>query len=452
MNKNGDLSPELARRVRKKYSLTTAISWLSIHLVLSSGLLLLAWVGERPLHRGLLVETGVALGFLGLALMGLQALFGGRFRWVAPSFGMDNILQYHREIGLVATAFVLAHPIVLITADTSYLAFYDPRVNAMRAIALVFVTLAVPAITLTSLFRVRFGLSYEHWRLLHGLLGMAIVFIGIVHSLQVGHYMAPLWKKILLAGSMGVCLYLVVHSRLVRPWRGRGLPYRITRVAPERGQAWTLHLEPEEGRPMRFIPGQFLWITIGPSPFALQQHPFSITASARSRELTLTAKELGDHTSSWKNIPTGTPAFVEGPYGSFTPLAGHHLFLIMGGIGITPAMSILRTMRDDGDPRQAVLLYANQDADEITFKEELDELAGTLRLTVVHVLETRATGDPGITGRIDADLIAKHLPSDHSHWAFLICGPGPLMDVAETALRNLGVDWRNIYTERFEVV
>ncbi len=59
----------------------------------------------------------------------------------------------------------------------------------------------------------------------------------------------------------------------------------------------------------------------------------------------------------------GTKAFLEGPFGSFIPKPGSNIFLIMGGIGVTPAMSMLRTMRDDNDKRKAILIYGNKNWD-----------------------------------------------------------------------------------------
>src|SRR5690606_39032597 len=104
---------------------------------------------------------------------------------------------------------------------------------------------------------------------------------------------------------------------------------------------------------MRFVPGQFAWITVGETPFSLQQHPFSIASSTHDPRIRLTAKEFGDFTSRLKAVEPGTSAYLEGPFGSFTPDPSPDvgIFLIMGGIGITPAMSMLRTLRDEGSRR-----------------------------------------------------------------------------------------------------
>lgn len=435
-----------------RYTYRRGFLWIFIYILLALVPLGIALAGNVPEYRSFWIELGVALGFTGLGMFGLQFLYSGRFRWVAPTYGMDNILQYHKEVGIISVLFVLAHPITLILTKPEYLSYYDPGVNLLRAIALLFVTPAVILIIASSLWRISFGLDYEKWRLVHGFLALAIVFIGIVHSIQVGHYLDPLWKKISIAALLGSCMYLVIHTRIVRPWLNRKKPYKIIDVKAEDGASYSLTLEAKGHQRLNFISGQFAWITVGPTPFSLQQHPFSIASSAVDKTISFTAKETGDFTSSWKNITPGTEAYLEGPFGSFTPEKDSNLFLIMGGIGVTPGMSMLRTMRDRKDTRHAILLYANVAWDEATFHEELEALSREINLKVVHILEEPPDKWEGEKGLINQELLEKFLPDQPNNYMYFICGPGPMMDISEISLRNMGIDWRRIYSERFEIV
>ena len=436
------------------YTPGRAILWLGIFTALALIPLLVGRAGAVPEPRTFLVEFGVAFGFLGLALLSLQFLFSGRLAHVAPRFGGDNVLQLHREAGIVGVLLVLAHPVLLLAADSSFLAYLDPRANAPRAILLILATLALVAITVTSLWRTALNLQYEWWRLVHGGLALFIVFIGLVHAFQVSHYLQPLWKKGVLALLIGPCMYALVHTRLVRPGLATKRPYRTLSVQPERDSSFSLTLAPVGHEGIRFVPGQFAWLTIGGTPFTLQQHPFSFASSARRREVTFTAKAFGDFTSTWQKIEPGTRAFVEGPFGSFTPdpSPATGLFLVMGGIGITPAMSMLRTMRDDGERRPAVLIYGNKNWEDVTFREELEELSGVLDLKVVHVLEEPPEGWAGETGFVTAELLKRHLPARPHTYQYFVCGPKPLMDVAELSLRDFGIAWTRVYSERFTIV
>ncbi|MFW5707575.1 MAG: ferric reductase-like transmembrane domain-containing protein [Bacteroidota bacterium] len=435
-----------------KYTLQRACKWLIIYLLLALIPLLIALAGVMPHHRGFVMELGVALGFIGLGILGLQFLFSGRIRWVAPAYGMDNILQFHREMGIIAVLFILLHPALIIIYEPDFLRYFNPAENLPRSLALIFVTIALLLLLASSLWRLQFGLNYEKWRLLHGVLSLGVIFVGVVHSIQVAHYLNALWQQVLLALLFAGFGWLVIHTRIFRPWLMYRKPWEITAITPERDDCWTLHLKPVGHPGMKYQSGQFAWITIGNTPFSMQQHPFSIASASNEIPLQMTAKASGDFTSTWKDIQPGTRAFLEGPFGSFTPVKGKNLFLVMGGIGITPAMSILRNMEKEKDNRTAVLIYANPNWEGVTFREELEILSQKVNLKLVYVLEDPPENWTGEKGIITKDLLRRHLPSNPSAFAFYICGPEPMMDATELGLRGLGIDWRWVYSERFEII
>ena len=80
--------------------------------------------------RGIIINFSVALGFVGLPMMGLQVALLARFQRVAAPFGIDVLLQFHRQIAYVGLAFVLAHPLLLFVANPQFLALLKSRCNA----------------------------------------------------------------------------------------------------------------------------------------------------------------------------------------------------------------------------------------------------------------------------------------------------------------------------------
>jgi predicted ferric reductase len=435
-----------------KYTYSKGFLWIGIYFILALLPLFLAVWGEMPPYRDFWMELGVGLGFVGLGMLALQCLFTGRFIQVAPGYGMDNILQYHRDAGIIAFVFVLAHPVIILISNPEFLYYFDPTINAPRALGLIVATIALVLILTSSLWRKRLGLNYENWRILHGSLSFIIVIIGAGHAFQVAHYLDPVWKQAAIIILSGAFAYLVLHTRIVRPWLNRKKPYRIKEVRTEPCECYTLVLEPVGNHRINFISGQFIWITIGNTPFSLQQHPFSIASSARDKNISLTAKVLGDFTSGWKDIKPGTRAFIEGPFGSFTPKPDKNIFMIMGGIGMTPAMSMLRTMKDDGDRRQVILIYGNNTLEEILYREELEVLSRELNLRVIHLIAEPPEEWEGESGFVTQELLQKYMPENPADFAWFICGPKPIMDISEISLRNLGIDWRQIYSERFEII
>jgi predicted ferric reductase len=84
--------------------------------------LVFAAVGVPPANRSFWIEFSVALGFVGLAMMGLQFALVARFQAVAAPFGEDAVVQFHRLMSYFGTVFILAHPIILMAlVSSSYL-------------------------------------------------------------------------------------------------------------------------------------------------------------------------------------------------------------------------------------------------------------------------------------------------------------------------------------------
>lgn len=437
-----------------KYDLVQSIFWIAAFMILALLPVAVALIGPQPSAREFWVEFGVFLGFLGLAVLNLQCVISGRFQWFAAGFGFDNLLQFHKQMGIFTLLLVLAHPTILFVANPVFVEYLDPRVDLLRAIALCFVIIASILLVASSLWRLIFRLSYEQWRMAHGVLSFGILFLGLGHMLMVDHYAEPLWKEAAFVAMSGAALYLIIHSRFVRPLLRRRCPYRIVEVRPQRNDSWTLIIEPEGHPGVKFQAGQFLWVTIGDTPFSLQQHPFSIASSPLNEQIELTVKELGDFTQSVKDIALDSHVWLEGPYGCFyhDPSAVKGAVFIVGGVGITPIMSLLRDARDRADDSPYVLIDGNAAWDDVMFREEIGEMISRMRLKLVHVLTDPPAGWNGETGYIDQELLERHLPEEYQKYAYFICGPQPLLDLVEPMLRKLGIPAAQINTERFNMV
>ena len=441
-------------RTRFAYIYNSA-KWLLLFTVLVIAPLVLAVVGHEEESRGFWIEFGVGLGFAGLALMGLQFVQTGRSSKIGAPFGMDEILHFHGQSGYVAWLFIMGHFIILFFADPDYLRYLDPFVNLPRAVALSGVIVAVCCLIAFTHWREKIGLIYEWWRASHGLLALFVVFVGTVHIMQVSFYVTELWQQVVWVGFSLGAIGMLVYNRVIRPLQMKKKPYKVTSVKEEVEETWSIEVEPEGHEGLDFKAGQFVWITLGDTPFSMQQHPFTISSSPEVKDkIRFTMKELGDFTSEAKNIEIGSKAFVEGPYGNFTmdETSSIHNVFIVGGIGITPVMSILQTLKMRGDQRVSTVIYGTPSKDLTPFYDELKVLAAELELKVIHVFEEPDEEGEAETGLITPDLIRKHLPEDISNCEYFICGPQPMMDVAEDALREWKVPVHMVHAERFNIV
>jgi predicted ferric reductase len=424
-----------------------------LYLVLAGAPLAVAAIGHPHAGRGFLVELAVGLGFVGFAMLALQFALTAKFRGISRALGLDTLLHFHRQIGLLAFGFILAHLVILVASSPAYAAFLDPRVEPLRALALWFVLVALVAIIVTTLWRRQLGIPYEWWRLGHGVLALAIVFIGLVHILRVGWYVSGPWKQAVWVGTTLAAIGLLLYARVWKPLRLRNRPWKVAEVRPERGESWTLAFEPEGHAGMPFRAGQFIWVELGGSPFSMDQHPFSISSGEdRPDRLEVTVKELGDYSASIGETQPGTRAWLEGPYGSFI-LDGEAetAVFVSGGIGITPAISILRSIRGSGRRPRCLLLYGVPSLEDATFHEELAEMAAEPWLEYVPVVESPPEGWSGERGFVDADILDRHLPADGDGVRYFVCGPDPMMDVVEGHLRERRVPLGRIHSERFNI-
>lgn len=431
---------------------TRAVFWVAAYVGVVVSPLVFAVVGASQPDHGFWTNFSVALGFVGLAMMGLEFALVARFQAVAAPFGQDALLQFHRQIGYVGLAFIVTH--FAISARWSELTL----INALHAPLLVWfgmaALVAVVLLVATSVWRRRLRLSYEAWHVVHTVLAVVAVVGALGHVFFVDEYVSTLWKQILWGVMSAAFLGLLVWVRVIKPRRALARPWRVARVAAERGQTTSVTLTPPAGIEFRFQPGQFAWFAIGRSPFSLTQHPFSFSSSAERDEVEVAIKALGDFTSRIGALKPGTTVFVDGPHGVFSTDQdeGPGFGLIAGGVGIAGLISMLRTMADRNDVRPTLLFYANSDWDSVAFRDELEQLKHRLNLTLVHVLSRPPEGWAGETGYVTAEILARHLPRGYQRFQYFICGPDPMMDAVEAALLKLGVPAERVHTERFDMV
>jgi len=321
-------------------------------------------------------------------------------------------------------------------------------------------TVALLVLVGLSVWRKKLNVSYELWQLTHSVLAFVVIAAALTHVLLVGYYVNEPLEIALWLWMATVFVGLILWVRVVRPLELRSKAWRIEAVIPERGNICTIVLKPSRlhtrkfGR-FHFESGQFAWITVDKSPFAITRHPFSISSSAEKTErVALSIKAAGDFTQKINYLKPGATAYLDGPHGAFTidRHDGPGFVFIGAGVGITPLISMLRTMADRSDLRPCYLFFGNREWERVAFREEIEELKSRLNLEVVHVLSRPPEGWEGDEGRIDAAVLARHLPERYQHLQYFICGPDSMMDATEDALVHLGVPKRRVHSERFGMV
>ncbi|MCB0521317.1 MAG: 2Fe-2S iron-sulfur cluster binding domain-containing protein [Lewinellaceae bacterium] len=251
----------------------------------------------------------------------------------------------------------------------------------------------------------------------------------------------------------------------------------VKQCTPETPDTVTLTFEVPETlkSEFQFTQGQHLTLR-----FALngkeERRSYSMCSSPLENDLSVTVKKVkGGKVSTHihNNIRPGSSIEVMPPEGRFfTKLEEgqkKNYYLIGAGSGITPLMSMIKTILEKEPMSFVHLLYGSRNEEEIIFKNELDRLLKRYegQLTVEHTISQpkreKAKGLGGLfskgkitwdgkVGRIDANLIGQFLsenPPRHKQSEYFLCGPGNMIETAEKALLAKGVDKQNIHHEYF---
>lgn len=221
-------------------------------------------------------------------------------------------------------------------------------------------------------------------------------------------------------------------------------------------------LKPQDGDEdaFDFIQGQYLTFRHDFDGEELRRS-YSICAGKDEGTLKVGIKRVdGGAFSTWANeeLRVGDRLQAMAPMGTFhTELdagAERSYLAFAGGSGITPVLSILRTVLTREPKSTFTLVYANKGVNTIMFREELEDLKNLYmgRLNIIHVLETDAQEIDLFTGLVTEEkcgaLFERWIDIGSVDTAF-ICGPEPMMLGIAAALRAHGLDDSQIKFELF---
>ncbi|MGW6892088.1 ferredoxin reductase family protein [Streptomyces chartreusis] len=382
-------------------------------------------------------------------LMLFQLLLVARLPWLDRRIGMDRLTVWHRWVGFTLLWTILTHATLVVLGyatldDTSMgktfvaLSGVPASLLGMLAAALVVV------IGVSSTRGLRRRLQYEVWHGLHLLLYVALG-LAFVHQLQetttfTSSAFATAYWWILWLFAFGSLL----TGRLVMPlWRNSYHRFTVAAVVPESDNVVSVYVT---GRHLDKLParaGQFcIWRFPGHHHWWLA-NPFSLSAAPDGRGLRLTAKAAGSTSAGLRNVPVGSRAYVEGPYGAFTSLHRSRpgALLIAGGVGITP----VRAMLEDQTTGDFVVLYRVRSEADAVLLEEVRHLVA-LRGGRLHLLTGR-TGENAVPPFDPANLY--RLVPDITDRDVYVCGPPAMTTAVLGGLRELRVPAGQVHAERF---
>jgi ring-1,2-phenylacetyl-CoA epoxidase subunit PaaE len=261
---------------------------------------------------------------------------------------------------------------------------------------------------------------------------------------------------------------------------------RVEEVTRETPDTISIRFAQPEGARISYKPGQFLTLLVNMKGDQVRRS-YSMSSCPHTDDfIVVTVKRVADgRVSNFLNdtLKPGDTMEVMEPMGNFYidahPSKRRHVVLIGAGSGITPLISIAKTVLFAERESQVSLLYGNRNEKSIIFRQELDGLEKQYegRFKVIHVLSQPASEKkssflssfkkviPGIgnntqqwtghTGRLNQSLVLKLLPTlpqwEADRTEYFLCGPVGMMEEMKHALSIMHVPANRIHWESFVI-
>jgi ferredoxin-NADP reductase len=231
------------------------------------------------------------------------------------------------------------------------------------------------------------------------------------------------------------------------------LPATVVELIDETPRVRSLVLDVEDWEGHRA--GQHVDVRLTAEDGYQAERSYSIASAPEDGRLVLTVERLEDGEVSpylAGDLEPGEQFELRGPIGGYfvwEAAQGGPLFLVGGGSGIVPLMSMARHRAAAGSDVDATLLGSWRTLEDVIYREELDGLAaGGLR--VVHTLTRERPPDwDGYARRVDEELLREVSPRPDAEPRVFVCGPTSFVEAVAVGLVNLGHDPMGIRTERF---
>jgi predicted ferric reductase len=408
---------------------------------------ILRWIFIEPLNLrffsfGITMSSfGQVSGLLGMILFSIVLILAGRFKFLDEYFyGLNKVYEHHHQLGAIAFSLLLFHPLFLVVnyitvSLRSAALFFLPFNNLAITYGIISLALMIFLIVLTFYIK----LKYQNWKLLHKFMVLVFLF-GVLHTIYIPSDISrDLVLRYFILSLALIGLAISFYQAFLNSFARKRFIYNIKRVTALNQLTMEIEMEPVSS-PMIYQPGQFIFISFK-NGVARESHPFSITSAPKEKNLELIIKNLGDFTAELKNLEIGSQAVVEGPYGKFTytNVPGKKQIWIAGGVGITPFISMAKSIVND---YQIDLFYSTANSEEAVKVDDLINISKANNNFRVFPWYSKEKG------RIAA-LEIKKLTGDLDNKEIFLCGPPVFMESMREQLLQLGVKKNNIHWEKF---
>ncbi len=203
-----------------------------------------------------------------------------------------------------------------------------------------------------------------------------------------------------------------------------------------------LQILTERPASLEFTPGQAADISINKDGWKEEIRPFTFTSLPEDKFLQFTIKTYPERkgvTNELRRLRREDEFIIHGVFGAIA-YKGEGVF-IAGGAGVTPFISIFRSLKDQKATGSNKLIFANKTRDDIILMYEFDHLLGN---NFINILSDEKTNQ-FFHGYLDEEFLRSHIGGSGEY--VYLCGPPPMMDAVETILRRLNIEESSVIKE-----
>lgn len=387
---------------------------------------------------------GRLFGLLGIGFFALNLLLSGRYKFLDVMFdGLDKLYLFHRRIGQIAFLFLTMH-MLLITSRNIFISpdFYFEQLFVLNDIPQNIGKLTYLGMLVIIGITLFWKGKYEIIKKLHRILGFLLFFGGLhAFTMKIDLFTNPYLQVtvfiIVTTALISYTFRTLLEKRFVKRYKGE-----VLQVNPIGGTVNEVVVELRDPK-FYHMPGQFAWITFTRSNIPVEQHPFTISSGNDEDNLRFSIKMSGDFTSEVIDLKKGSQVELVGPYGGFTNAFDEKdQVWVAGGIGITPFMSMVRSIdgSEEEYTKQITLLYSYRGEEDRVFIEELSGYAEKHEWFELVLCDTT-----------ERERFALEEVFKGKELSYYICGPSAMIRGIASQLRKAGVKNRDIHYELFKL-